>query len=315
VRRTWSLAALLVLVLVAAAVVALVRWRTPPPHRIFFGVDVPSSRHADAQRFGAKVGYAPSVQNIFVKLDSSFTVATLQELGQDGVEPMISLEPWAIASRWTGKPMPQYRLAALTSGRYDAQLEAIGAVLKDYGKPVLLRFAHEMNGGWYPWAESVNGNRPGDYVAAWRHVYALLRAGNAEVRMIWAPNAIGKASPGSSLPELYPGDRWVDAVGLTGYGHGNSATASLEPTFRALTALTHRPVILAETGADGSGKLAWLRSLGPFLTAHPSIEGFVWFDTTVATTGASGDYAISTPAEASAFHQMLGSVKLTAASS
>ena len=52
----------------------------------------------------------------------------------------------------------------------------------------MIRFAHEMNGTWYPWAEGVNGNGPGDYVAAWRHVVGVFRRAKvSNVTWTWAP--------------------------------------------------------------------------------------------------------------------------------
>ena len=39
--------------------------------------------------------------------------------------------------------------------------------INDSGVPVIVRFAHEMNGSWYPW-----GQQPTEYVAAFRRVAA-----------------------------------------------------------------------------------------------------------------------------------------------
>ncbi|MBA3865307.1 MAG: hypothetical protein H0X42_02995 [Solirubrobacterales bacterium] len=36
-----------------------------------------------------------------------------------------------------------------------------------------------MNGDWFPWSESANGNQPGEYVAAWRHVHEIFSAAGA----------------------------------------------------------------------------------------------------------------------------------------
>ena len=52
-----------------------------------------------------------------------------------------------------------------------------------YKGPVLLRFAQEMNGRWYPWSESTNGNHRGEFVRAWRHVHAIFdRAGSVALQ-------------------------------------------------------------------------------------------------------------------------------------
>ena len=47
-----------------------------------------------------------------------------------------------------------------------------------------LRYAHEMNGTWYPWSHDPIG-----YRRAWRHVVRVFRAaGAANVRFVWSPN-------------------------------------------------------------------------------------------------------------------------------
>ena len=54
--------------------------------------------------------------------------------------------------------------------------------IRDQSWPVAIRFAHEMNGNWYPWSESRSGNRPGDYVQAWRHVHDIFTRVGADER-------------------------------------------------------------------------------------------------------------------------------------
>ena len=51
-----------------------------------------------------------------------------------------------------------------------------------------LRPMHEMNGNWYPWAGTVNGNSPKLFRAAWRRmhrIFAKQRARN--VRWVVSP--------------------------------------------------------------------------------------------------------------------------------
>src|SRR5262249_11875758 len=79
-----------------------------------------------------------------------------------GDSPMVTWEPWDASG---GVNQPDYSLRAIADGRYDALIRAWARDIKAYGSPVWLRFAHEMNGYWYPWSEGVNGNAPGSYVA------------------------------------------------------------------------------------------------------------------------------------------------------
>ena len=112
------------------------------------------------------------------------------------------------------------------------------------GVPVLVRFAHEMNGSWYPW-----GQKPTDYINAFRLLAAAIHKGAPGSAMLWTPNYGGgypfsggtyECRPGQSdftlldtnhdgalsmqddpyLP-YYPGDDAVDWVGMSLYHWGN----------------------------------------------------------------------------------------------
>ena len=132
-------------------------------------------------------------------------------------------------------------------------------------------------------------------------------------RWVWSPDA----DPGSDpipLQPLYPGDAYVDYVGLTAYGHTKSqptATDTLDPALQQIEAISKRPVILSEIGADGPGKEVWIQSLGQLLRADRRIRGFVWFNTTAQTTGATGDYLFNdNDADASSFRAMLAKARV-----
>ncbi|WP_136519929.1 glycoside hydrolase family 26 protein [Cellulomonas telluris] len=114
------------------------------------------------------------------------------------------------------------------------------------GVPVLLRFAHEMNGSWYPW-----GQQPAAYVETFRRVAAAVHAGAPGTQTLWAPNYGGggypfvggqhAAQPGTADLDLldtnrdgaltgaddpyapyYPGDDAVDWVGMSLYHWGDA---------------------------------------------------------------------------------------------
>ena len=78
---------------------------------------------------------------------------------------------------------------------------------------VAIRFAHEMNGGWYPYGVAFkspgqrhNGNTPADYVAMLRHVVQRLRGdGVSHAVMVW--NVMGFAGWGDGFEAL--GVRYV----------------------------------------------------------------------------------------------------------
>jgi hypothetical protein len=88
----------------------------------------------------------------------SVDVAQLRAVAARGSTPQITWEPWDNARRDSNQPA--YTLASIIRGRHDTYIRSWAHDLREYGGPVLLRFAQEMNGVVYPWAEAKNGNRP-----------------------------------------------------------------------------------------------------------------------------------------------------------
>ena len=146
-----------------------------------------------------------------------------------------------------------------------------------------------MNGDWYPWSESANGNSAGQYVAAWRHVHDIFtEVGATNVTWVWSPNT---TYPGSiALSGLYPGDAYVDWVGIDAYNWGanpdrdgwQSFAQVVTPTYDELAAIApSKPVMLPEVGSSelGGSKAAWITdALATIPIAFPRIRAVVWFN-------------------------------------
>ncbi len=116
---------------------------------------------------------------------SAFDRSLPAAVAAHGSIPMINWEPWDPAA---GANQPAFALPNIIAGNYDGYVRGWAQGLAAYGKPVLLRFAHEMNGTWYPWAGGINGNTAAQYVAAWRHVHDIFAAAGAtNVRWVWSP--------------------------------------------------------------------------------------------------------------------------------
>ena len=199
--------------------------------------------------------------------------------------PMITWEPWDPAA---GAAQPAYALATIIAGNHDAYIRQWARDAASWGQPLYLRFAHEMNGTWYPWGIGVNGNTSAEYVAAWRHVVDIFRQeGATNVRWVWSPNV---AYPGSTpFAQVYPGDAYVDWAGLDGYNWGTSQPwsqwASLASIFGAsydaVTRLTSKPLLLAETASTelGGDKAKWITQglLTDVPSRFPRVRAVVWF--------------------------------------
>lgn len=111
-----------------------------------------------------------------------------------------------------------YQLDWIAAGALDGYFSGWAQQLASYGRPVLLRWAHEMNGNWYIWGRR-DGNSPAQYIAAWRHLHDLLvAAGATNVQWVWSPAVAEDAE--SAFEPYYPGDAYVDWVALDGYNQG-----------------------------------------------------------------------------------------------
>ncbi|MEA2295768.1 MAG: hypothetical protein QOE86_3407 [Solirubrobacteraceae bacterium] len=197
--------------------------------------------------------------------------------------PEISWEPWD-STRPLGAAQPRFTLRRTISGAHDRYIERWAREIAAYRGPVLLRFAQEMNGRWYPWSESINGNHPGQFVRAWRHVHAIfVRAGASNVRWVWSPVA------GDVRAEQYPGTHYVDVIGLSGFvagkrvfgGRWRSFATTFGPSLDYVHALAPgKPVSLAEVAAaqGGGDKSTWIAQMFRAIDRRPYIRSIVWFN-------------------------------------
>lgn len=252
-----------------------------------FGVATPGGPLASTEldEVATLAGESPSMVMSYKDFLQSPPITEMDAVRSRGATPLVTWEPWAWGG---GVDQPAYALARITAGDFDAYITQWGQSFAAWGKPVMLRFAHEMNGNWYPWAEGVNGNQPGDYVAAWRHVHDVVAAtGATNVQWVWSPNVPYWGS--TDLAGLFPGAGYVDIVALDGYNWGTSQTWSswispvdlFAPGISQLRSLAPgKPVLIAETASSelGGSKATWNTDLVSYLAAQSDVMGFVWFD-------------------------------------
>ena len=161
---------------------------------------------------------------------------------------------------------PAYALRRILAGDHDALIDRWATQVAAYRRPVLLRFAAEMNGDWRPWSIGLNGNRADEYVATWRHVRErFARAGAANAIWVWNPIIAYDGS--TPLRELFPGADEVDWLAVDGYNWGStrdwgwqSYADIFAPTLKELHKLApRRPLMIAETGsAPDRRKASWV---------------------------------------------------------
>jgi hypothetical protein len=209
----------------------------------------------------------------------------------DGRRALVTWEPWILGR---GVDQGDFALDRIAAGSFDTYIRTWARGLRSFPSVIYLRPMHEMNGDWYPWGIGVNGNSPQDYIRAWRHIWGMFeREQVTNVRWIWCPYAVDSSA--SEMLELaYPGDEYVDLLGLDVYNWGTSARHNdgaqdlgrwegvdecLGAAYRRISRFAPQPIWLAEVGCaeDGGDKAQWLKSLldSP---DYDRISALVFFD-------------------------------------
>lgn len=174
----------------------------------------------------------------------------------------------------------------------DEYLHQFAQDLADAGIPVFLRFANEMNGNWVPW----NGN-PKQYIEKFRLVANVIhKTAPDNVAMVWAPGA----TPEYTINAYYPGDAYVDWVGVSLYTIFNP---TLDPLNKGEDRSSHierfdyiykqyakrKPVFISEGGVSYmypekmQDKTSWANyQIKQFYATlpmlYPKVKAVFWFD-------------------------------------
>lgn len=239
--------------------------------------------------------YQPWAANNRSRVDTGAIVAMMRR----GKVPMISWEPWDTGSnaRAVKDPANQaaYRLVAINRGEYDPYIRQWARSLRAIGGPIMLRPMHEMNGRWYPWSGTTNGNSPAQFIAAWRRMHRIFQEeGATNVTWVWSINHESlPATKSNGYASYYPGDAYVDWTGISGF---NGATSPRSKQWRlfgqrfksslAYLRTLKKPIVIAEIASLGNGpdKAAWIADAFATLRKTPEVKGIVYFDSNETRT-------------------------------
>jgi mannan endo-1,4-beta-mannosidase len=240
-----------------------------PPAGKYFGVeaDGPPGSLAPVRAFASLAGRPPDLIGQYVAWGSPFSAQAARSAWSYGALYYMAWEPFTTS------------VAAIADGAVNGYITRFADAVKAAGVPVALSFGHEFNGNWYPWGTV--GTSPASFVTAWRLIHALFAAAGAtNVIWVWNPNVISAGNV--PLRSYYPGDSYVDWVGLTGYFPASGPTTFDQlfgPTMTEIRQFTARPFIVVETAVQsGPCQVSCVKSLVRGVQRHRDVLGFVWFE-------------------------------------
>ncbi|KCV80877.1 beta-mannanase [Actibacterium atlanticum] len=194
-------------------------------------------------------------------------------------ELLVTIEPWT----WTRdiRNTPEFLINGIRTGLYDSNMSAICAVLDELDSDITVRWAQEMEdeSGQFIWSDW----EPTIYVDAFQRMINVCRAVAPDVQVMWSP--LGH----EGLEDYYPGDDYVDVVGLSVFGLQAWEREQLGDEQEFLDIFTPRyervkgfgkPVMVAELGYVGDADYVsrWENSVRQDYPQFPQLTSVVYFN-------------------------------------
>ncbi len=171
----------------------------------YLGVEVPGAPKSlrKVRAFAAAIGRKPNLIGKYIGFGQKFDPRAVRSAWAYGAMTYVAWEPYGTT------------VADIASGKDNSYIESFAKSVQAVRLPVALSFGHEMNGNWYP--SGTTDSTPAQFVVAWRLIHAIFTAVRADnVIWVWNPKVIS-ANPSATLKPYWPGNSYVDWVGITGY--------------------------------------------------------------------------------------------------
>jgi mannan endo-1,4-beta-mannosidase len=252
---------------------------TPPPAPVhaslpaaphsYLGVyetDLPRSYQL-VDQFTRAIGRRPNLVLAYSGWGAGFNSAFAATARAHGATVIFDLDPTNVS------------VGQIADGTEDVFLNSYATQVRAFGHPVVISFAHEMNGDWYQWGWT--HTPPQLWVEAWRRIVNVFhQAGAYNVTWLWTVNY---ATTGEGpIQDWWPGSKYVTWVGVDAYYDipTERFNSQFLPTVTAIRKFTHRPILIGETAV---GPLAGQATGIPDLFAgirNYHLLGLVYFDVT-----------------------------------
>lgn len=276
--------------------------------QMYFGlaVDGLPSQPVVFKEMENEAGLPVSMVNFFLQWpqdpeEMNFPGKTLEAVHSFGAMAVLTWEPM-----YYDQHGREYMIRArdILQGSYDHYIEGFASRVRDLGYPVIIRFAHEMNLERYHWGgsmEEYGAESPGRYRDMFKYVAQRFdKAGAKNAMFAFCPNAESVPSPQGEegaewnrAENYYPGDEYVDVLGMDGYNWGKAHTLeehgwqsrwqSFEKIFESIymdlkSINPDKPVYVFETASPDKGGDRDLWVSQAFETARKwGLQGIFWF--------------------------------------
>ncbi len=225
------------------------------------------------------------------------------------------------------RPDPVFTLEKIRTGAFDRDLRAWMSAARRFATPVLAEYGVEANGWWFPWNGLYNreGGSYDDSVLRFREAYRrIVRIAREErawnVRWVFHIDPWDDpVQPWNRFENYYPGDEWIDWVGVSVYGRqvpkdkvALTFRQQMDWVYGRLRILTRKPVLVCEFGNIRDPiQAGWARAALADLVARrwPAVIGFSWWNAAFFNddvTGGESDMRVQdSPELAAVFRELV----------
>jgi len=217
------------------------------------------------RQFATVAGRKPNITVYYSAWGEPFRARFVTAAAQAGAVVLVHLEP------------RHQSMASIAAGQWDGYLHRFAAQVRRYGGQVILSFAPEPDGRWYPWGW--HHTPAAEWIAAWRHVVTLFRdSGATNVTWLWDMSGVSNAT--GPVRDWWPGDEYVDWAGVDGYyfTRKDQYRNVIGKTVSDIREFASKPIMLSEVGiGPRAGKVAKMPGLFAGLR-RDHLLGLIWFD-------------------------------------
>ena len=241
---------------------------------------------AKIQEVEAKLEFKFPVIMWYRYLGHEFPVQGMQEAYDEG--RIVELTYQIVAY-----PSPKNPNFEVLDGVRDDEIRAFARQAKEFGHPFLFRLNNEMNSTWVPYAGHYCLCDPDIFIKVWQRIYRIFEEEGVN-NAIWIFNPNDVSYPPrkyNSHVAYYPGNEYVQMIGLTGYNTGDYFQDYTGEKWRSFTEIYDRlwhlykdlyakfPWIITEFACSsvGGDKEAWIDEMFENLPRYKNIKIAVWW--------------------------------------
>lgn len=250
------------------------------------------------EKFEREAGFLPAIYTIGCKLikrsqqNTGFPIKEASYLAQKGIIPFVTYD---LCARHGFSESSNYHMDEILEGFADGHIRKFASTARQYGRNYggfFIRILDEINlCKWWRWSGR------GDYCSreklkkVWIHVWKIFEeeGANEFATWVWHANVEDFLTENfaRNANEFYPGDEYVDWIGISGWNYAKTQSWSrwewFEEVFRegyTVMRKTHptKPLLINEMGSCGNdGKDKWTKNAFETIKkSYPGIKGVLW---------------------------------------